>query len=485
MRDYTSLDFAQLDRERDNAALAETIIIERAELPADIKQMELLAHSQFATAGQLVRTGCGQDVYDGCESIEYLLRKGFVDKMPNIKILYGCHKGMRTTAYFLTAKGNNRLKWHFPTTAKYAKVGFPRTIQHLRVHHHLLIAEAFLDYAKSGNILICRNEDVLRAEIEARNKKKRDAKSGKREKTGSIPDLEIISYSEARDELVFSQLEACVKLSPKQISRKSRSYWYYVYDERAAERVHTTNGGDTTIADEIIAPLEAEAFFKSNKVPKGNAEKKERLAGKISETLEKIGGGATKQFLLERIDLKETTFRVEMEKIVATKFVCKSDTSLIPGVSRGRDVAFYFLPERETDFNFKNRQTIRSYALQKLLKADFASFKIDFYSRLILTQRETGNKYVLLTEYDMFPDENPLPTEMKAFAKNTSWSKNRYEIYPVIYASANIIKIQKVKDSRPDTGILDLSVKREAQSYRYKIELTTKTITRDNRHRTD
>ncbi len=202
------------------------------------------------------------------------------------------------------------------------------------------------------------------------------------------------------------------------------------------------------------------------------------------KVIEYIGGGTIKELIAAITGLKETTLRIELEKLVAAKTLHKTVTSLIPGISRGRNCDFFYLPESNTDRHFIQRQTLRPYALKG--DTGFTSFWADSKSTVILTNKKTGEAAILVTDYEKFPDEwldvaqgkTPPPEERRRI-------RAIYEGRSIVYVSYRLDLIERVKKAFPGVYTVDLGEMRESQSYRFKSELNHDTITRDNRQRAD
>lgn len=158
------------DETRNELAIARLVLEKRDKIDESTLMMELLAQTQFATAGQLCRVADNINPMSVCSYINLLLDAKLIGKIPNVTILRGRHKSRKTTVYFLTKLGRKSLKNYFGKTAQYAKPGLPDRITHSRINHQLLVAEAYLYVDNNSYILKCENEDLLKAERQALNK---------------------------------------------------------------------------------------------------------------------------------------------------------------------------------------------------------------------------------------------------------------------------------------------------------------------------
>lgn len=487
MADFNNLTIAEIMADNEPFEIAQELLKLRAKVSNETRMLDLLGYTQFATIGQLSRLYNKEDYLEGCKVLNLSIDAGLIGTIKNVKIKYGYHKGRSTTVYFLTAKGKKSLKVHLPKTARYAQSGFPDRISHSRINHQLLAAEAYLFYDSSFVIFKCENEDALKGEFQTKNEERRKAGLKRVKSNGGFPDLKIAFVRKDDDsgKVSAESIEACVDLSSRQIAAKSNDYDWFVFDESVAARIFDVKKEDATIADDILAPLEAEMFFRHGTGNRGEKKNKNH-AETILEIIDALGGGTTSELVGLMTLLKATTLRIELEKLVAATILQKTVTSLIPGISRGRRCSFFYRPESNTDNDFIQRQTLRTYALTKVVDAGFTSFSANSYGAVILTNKETGKQAVLVTDFERSPNEwlnvargnTPHPDEQEKI-------RATYEGRSIAYASYRLDLIEKVKKASPETHILDLGEDRQAQSYRFKKELSSDTITRDNRQRAD
>lgn len=487
MKNVNDLSINEMMSDDEPNYIAQEIMRRREPISKEVWMLDLLAQTQFSTAGQLCRVKHKDDFLEGCKVLKSLVDAGLIGTIKNVKIKYGIYKGRSTTVYFLSGKGKKSLKFYFPRTARYAQSGFPNKISHSRINHQLLVAEAYLFYSDICLIVKCESEDVLKGDFQTQNDERRRAGQKRIKTFGGFPDLKIafIKRGDSSGTVRVVSIEACVNLSSRQIAVKSNDYDWFVFDKSVAARILDIKKDYATIADDVLAPLEAEMFFKRG--TGGNREKKTKnYATMILDVLDAIGGGATKQLIESETGIRETTLRNELEKLVAAKILCKTETSLVPGISRGRNHSFYYRPNENADRNFIIRQTIRCYAVGKLAKTGFTSFSVNYLFAMILTNDETGEEAALLTDFEEFTDREFTSIQRRMTPPDEERTfRNTYKGCKIIYASYNLSNIRKTTEKYPNTYVLDLCEERAARSYRFKIELNSGTITRDNRQRAD
>ncbi len=282
MASFNNLSIAEIMADGEPIEIARELLTLRAEISDEVRMLELLGYTQFATIGQLSRITDKNDYLEGCKVLNSLLDVGYIGSIKNVKIKYGYHKGRSTTVYFLTAKGKRSLKVHLPRIARYARSGFPDRISHCRINHQLLVAEVYLFYDNSFLILKCENEDALKGDFQTENEERRRAGKKRFKSNGGFPDLKIAFVRRDDDSGTVStaSIEACVNLSSRQIAAKSNDYDWFVFDESTAARIFDVKKEPATIADDVLAPLEAEMFFKLGK--EGRREKKLKIMPKTS-----------------------------------------------------------------------------------------------------------------------------------------------------------------------------------------------------------
>lgn len=480
-----------IDDSEDYLQSARHFAIEREMISEHILPLELLAHAQFATAGQLIRVLRSGDNAERCRLIEILINEKLIGKIGNISVLRGRYEGAKTTVYFLTPKGKKSLKFFFPKTARYAKTGFPNRISHSRINHQLLAAEAYLDFDKTFKIFKCENEDLLRADFEIENAQRKKRGLDPLKSQGGYPDLRI-AYLHNDTKIGVSSVEACLKLSLSQIKGKPRNYDWFVYDRGTQSRVWVIKEEYATIADDILAPVDVEQHFRTKSKPKKITEAEIKTG--IISFLKSIGGGATKNLILKITKLKETKLRHELDKMVAEKSLLKTETCLISGTSRGRNVNFFYFPQNLEEPNFLQKQIVCSYAIEIINSKGYTPCYVDLLGVVVFHSLDDPERgALLLTDF---------ATSLITGKEVSIWKKHNiadYELYAehekdtlrrqnnkYFYASTDLRGISAVKEMNlPDLEIIDLSAIKQAQSYRFKVELGSDTITRDNRRRID
>lgn len=466
----------------DGLKIAALILEKRRIIPRHVLTLELLANTRFATAGQLSRIITKSSEDEKRQLIEMLLETKFIGKINNIHIGYGRYRGIKTTVYFLTARGRKSLKVFCEKTARYAKVGFPDRVSHSRINHQLLTAEAYLDFHANFQILKCENEDILKSDFQIENSKRRKQNLKPLRNSGGYPDLKICFLHKNR--VGVSSVEACVKLSQRQINRKSNIFEWYVFDDYTYSHIWRAKEQSATVADNILAPIEIEQHFRTKT-------KLQRLkSAQIKETLlnflRSVGGGGTKSLIQKGTKLKETKLRTELEKMIAEGILFETETCLRAGTSRGRNVHFYYLPENASEPNFFSKQIIRSYSVENLISRKFIPMYIDKCGIIVFRSPDNSAQgALLLTDYNVSPltgedlynwdEENISDYE---FWVNYEQSAERPKLCRYFYASIDLQKIFAAKEMElSNFEIIDLSSVSQAQSYRYKAELSSDTIT--------
>ena len=476
---------------KEDLQAARFILSEREKIPEQIFLLELLAHTRFATFGQLSRILPSGDNDEKCRLIEILLKEDLIGKIGNICIQNGRYRNVKTSVLFLTSRGRKSLKFYFPKTAHYAKVGFPDRVSHCRINHQLLTAEAYLEFHRTVKVLKCENEDILKADFEIENAKRTKQGAKPRRSQGGFPDLKI-SYLYKDTRIATTTIEACVKLSRKQINRKSSQFEWYVYDELTFSHVWREKGEYATIADDVLSPLEVEQYFRPK--PKLKKADETDIKATVALFLDSMGGGATKRLLKKVTGLKDTKLRNELDKLIAEKFLMKTETCLIAGTSRGRNVNFYYLPESDSEANFLPKQVIRSYATEEMIDKGYRSYYVDAYGVVVFRSvNDPDQGALLLTDFETstFTGERLGFWNDKHINDYECWTEYegetlRAEKNEYFYASTNLQGIFSVKEiASPHIEVIDLSATRQAQSYRYGSELSPNTITRDSRRRVD
>lgn len=292
------------------------------------------------------------------------------------------------------------------------------------------------------------------------------------------------------------QIEACVSLSYAQIRSKSKDFEWFVYDETGADKIFDVHRGHAVIADDILAPLEAEQYFKTLKNPQICGTSKYKPA--ILNFIKTFGGGATKTFIQAGTGFKETTLRSELENLIAKGTLSKTQISLVPNTSRGRDLNLYYLLEKADNYYFFQKQIIYSYAIRELLQKGYTLNMIDkqgvaiFYNQNEDSLTKYKDKSIFLfTDFDVpVGGETPIvwgESTLRDYGNQYyyEFESTKFDAPHFFYASTDILRINEIKKDLPQFEIIDLSLLKEAQSYRHSSELNSKTITRDNRNRID
>lgn len=478
------MEISDVTNERARNKYIEDKLKRRTDAPEDVIVLELLAFTRFATSGQLCRVFYNNQPKDECKRLRKLLRKNLVGKITNVEIRRGRHKGKKTWVYFLTEEGRKEVRDYLGVPAIYAKTGYPDKITHQRINHQLLVTEMYLYYHERYTIYECRNEDSLKSEIQHAKKARREKGFDVSGMSESVADFKIgyIDFQTGIAETV--ELEACVEMSAKQILAKKSFVKWFVLDKSQARIIFREKHAEAIVADDILAPYEAENIMRpANNSASDDEIERTDYAKMILELLEKVGGGATKDFIKLQIGLKDTKLSVILESLTAAGKIFKTTTALLPGTSRGRNLSFYALrQENLTNNRFLTIQTIRSYAARHVADKDYElSFCI---SECLLQFKGRTNREKMALLYVIPPVKlSDHPGFLSGFELNIEEIKkdnNPCEVFIATTDNENAYEIKK--DFSPGTAmILDYSTARQSQSYRYKTELQCDAIVKKER----